>query len=269
MAAVSQPSLSIVVPAYNESERIADPLRRMDSFLARQAYSSEVLVVDDGSDDATGDVVRGVGKQLSTPLRLIRCEANRGKGHALKVGFAAARGERILFTDADLSTPIEEAPKLLALLDAGAEVAIGSRKMEGANIRVHQPWYRERLGEVYTAIVRLLIANVSDVTCGFKAFEGAAGRDIFSRVRVDDWSFDAEILLIAARRGYRVREAPVEWEDYEGTKVRLLRDVVCCLVDLARIRLNAARGRYTEPVAAGRASEVWARGVLPGRASYE
>ena len=201
-------------------------------------------------------MVRELGSGLGLPLRVLRTEANRGKGHALKVGFAASRGERVLFTDADLSTPIEEADRLLASLDGGVAIAIGSRKLATSAVTVHQPWYRERMGMLFTALVRLLIHDVSDATCGLKAMQGQVGRDLFARARVHDWSFDAEILLLARLRGHAIEEVPVRWEDRPGTKVRLLRDSVASLVGLARIRLNAATGRYGEHVDPERWTEL-------------
>ena len=171
---------------------------------------------------------------------------------------AWATGDRIIFSDGDLSTPLEETPRLLASLDRGFDIAIGSRKIEGAQISVHQAWYRERLGKVFTFIVRKLIADVSDVTCGFKAYRGDVGRDLFSRVRIEDWSFDAELLLIAEQRGYSLEEIPVRWEDRAGTNVSLLRDIVNSLIGIARIRINAASGRYEHTLPIDPPSEEWA-----------
>src|SRR5512143_2772584 len=202
----ARPWLTVVVPAYNEAARIAAPLAAIHAYLRAQPWPSEIVVVDDGSADATFALVREVARDWTLPVRAFRYQPNAGKGYAIKYGIAHARGERILFTDADLSTPIDEATRLLAALDAGADVAIGSRKMAGAHITRHQPWLRERLGKVFTWMVRKLIADVSDVTCGFKAFRGEAARDIFSRVRVFDWSFDAEVLLLVRQLGYRLSE---------------------------------------------------------------
>jgi dolichyl-phosphate beta-glucosyltransferase len=249
--------LSIVVPAYREARRISDSLRRIDAYLAARRErgsgmeAAEIVVVDDGSPDDTVDVVRALAGELETPVRLLISERNRGKGHALKLGFSAARGERILFTDADLSTPIECADALLARLDEGFDFVLGSRKMEGARLEVHQPWLRETLGKGFTRIAQLLIANVSDVTCGFKAFRGDVGRDLFSRVRIDDWSFDAELLLIAKLRGVRFSEVPVAWRDREGTKVRLVRDILSTLAGLVAMRIHLALGRYADPAPHG------------------
>jgi dolichyl-phosphate beta-glucosyltransferase len=237
-------ALSVVVPAYNEARRIVEPLRRIHDYLAAQPYSSEIVIVDDGSEDGTFEIVRSCAPGWKVPVRAFRYERNGGKGYALKVGFAQARGERILFTDADLSTPIEHTEDLIQVLDGGADVAIGSRRAPGAEIVLHQSWLRERLGTVFTLLVRRLIADVSDATCGFKAFRREAGKEIFGRVRIHDWSFDAEVLLIARQMGYRIEVVPVRWEDRAGTKVRLLRDVLGSIYGLLRIRLNLALGLY-------------------------
>ena len=239
-----KPWLSLIVPAFNEAERIVDPLREIGAYLGARAYTSEIIVVDDGSVDATVDVVCKVAGTLPVPVRILSHRRNHGKGYALKVGVAAARGERILFTDADLSTPIREAGRLLQSLDDGYDIAIGSRRAPGSLVNKRQPWYREQMGRVFTSLVRYLIADVSDATCGFKAFESSVGKELFARTRVHGWSFDAELLMIARQRGYRLREIPVQWEDRAGTKVSLLRDVTTSLVGLARIRINAALGRY-------------------------
>jgi dolichyl-phosphate beta-glucosyltransferase len=240
--------LSLIIPAYNEADRIGESLRAMGAYLAARPEPTEIVVVDDGSRDATSDVVRAVAGTLAVPVRLARYETNRGKGHALKVGFALSRGDRLLFSDADLSTPIEMADRLLSRLDEGYDLALGSRRMSGADLKVRQPRHREFLGSIFTLLVRLLAAPVSDATCGFKAFQGKVGRDLFARLRIEDWSFDAELLVIARRLGYRWAEVPVEWEDRSGSKVHVLRDALQSLLGLATIRANALLGRYRFPL---------------------
>ena len=243
--------LSLIVPVYNEASRIGAPLGEMGEFLDGLPYACEIVIVDDGSRDRTAAIVREVAATLCVPVRLVRYEWNRGKGYALKVGFQLARGERLLFTDCDLSTPLHETHRLLAALDEGYDFAIGSRKLPGSEIAEHQPRLREFLGTVFTLIVRRLIAPVSDATCGFKAYDRNVGRDLFAHLAVEDWSFDAEALFIARRRGYRWKEVPVHWEDRAGTKVNLLHDVMSSLVGLVRIRLNDLLGRYSAPVEIG------------------
>lgn len=257
MSSAPSPRLSLVIPAYNEARRLGEPLRRAGEYLASRPYTSEIIVVDDGSRDDTARVAREAGAKLDVPVTVVRYAPNRGKGYALKVGFGRARGERILFSDADLSTPIEEADRLLEKLEEGHDIAIGSRWLPGADVRRYQPWYRIALGSVFTLLVRLLLARVTDATCGFKAFRGDAGRDVFSRSRIARWSFDAEILYLARRRGLRVAEVPVAWSDVGGTKVSLGRDAVESLLGLLRIRWNAARGVYDRPLAPDAELEVW------------
>ncbi len=242
-----RPLLSLIVPMYNESARIEAPLREMARYLGEQPYPSEIVLVDDGSTDESASVVAAASGALEVPLRLIRYAPNRGKGCALKVGFHVARGDRLVFSDCDLSTPIDELPRFLAALD-GADVAIGTRRAVGAELLRRQPRLRESLGFVFTWIVRRSIAPVSDATCGFKAFTRDAGRDLFSRQRIHGWTFDAELLLNARRRGYRVTEVAVRWEDREGTKVHLVRDVLGSLAGIVRIRLLDGLGRYERAV---------------------
>jgi len=238
------PQLSLIVPVYNESTRLRSSLREMGAYLAQKSFDSEIVIVDDGSSDGTLAVAEDVSASLTIPVRLLRCEENRGKGHALKVGFAAAQGDRLVFTDCDLSTPLEEMEKFLDRLDAGDDFVIGSRRRAGAEVTRHQPRLRESLGAVFTWIVRVLIADVTDVTCGFKAYRHEVGKDMFSRVRIHDWSFDAELLLIARERGYQVEEVPVRWQDHTGSKVKLFRDVLMSLAGIVRIQANRGLGLY-------------------------
>lgn len=252
-----QVPLSLVVPAYQESRRLRTTLPEMAAYLAEIEPGAEIVVVDDGSGDGTARTAREVAAGLPQPVTVVRTQHNRGKGHALKVGFAHARGERILFTDADLSVPIHSARDLLDALAEGAQVAIGSRKMAGAELVVRQPWHREMMGKVFTLLTRAFVVTVSDVTCGFKAFQGDAGRDLFSHLRIFDWSFDAELLFLAKRRGLAIREVPVKWHDERDTKVRLARDALHSLLGLLRIRWYAAIGAYRTPLTSGTAEEVW------------
>ena len=255
------PRLSLIVPVYDESSRLPASLRAMGDYLSGRPFDSEILIVDDGSRDGTTGVATEVAKTLAVPVRILRCEANRGKGHALKVGFAAARGEWLVFTDCDLSTPLEEMEKFTDRLATGSDFVIGSRRRAGADVMRHQPRLRESLGTIFTWMIRVLIADVTDVTCGFKAYRREVGKDLFSRLRIDDWSFDAELLLIARERGYRLEEVPVRWEDHSGSKVRLVRDVSMSLLGIARIQASRLLGRYD--------TEVYSREMTPGRPSGE
>lgn len=257
-------SLSVIVPAFDEEPRLASSLHVIGGYLLSQSYTAEIVVVDDGSRDGTSRVVRELGPSLGVPVCLARYAENRGKGMALKVGFSLARGERLVFTDADLSTPIETLDPLLRELDSGFDVVIGSRKMPGADIAVRQPKLRETLGRIFTVLVRQWIAPVSDVTCGFKGFRGRAGREIFARVRTPGWSFDGEILAIARQLGCRIQEIPVRWEDRAGSKVRVGRDVARSLSGLFWIRVNAMRDLYADPVSNTPAlDEIWRSPDVP------
>ncbi|MEN8182822.1 MAG: dolichyl-phosphate beta-glucosyltransferase [Myxococcota bacterium] len=251
-----RPDVSVIIPAFDEALRVGDTLRAFAGFLAALPGSSELIVVDDGSTDPTAEVVRELAPQLPVAVRLLRYPSNRGKGYALRVGFAHARGERLLFSDADLSTPVEEATRLLEALE-GADLAISSRKSTGSEIVRRQPRLREWLGRGFTLLVRLLLADVSDATCGLKAFRGSVGRDLFSRLRVDGWSFDAELLYLAERRGCRIAEIPVRWRHETGTKVDLRRDVLTSLAGIVRIRWYGARGVYESPAELRESVESW------------
>jgi dolichyl-phosphate beta-glucosyltransferase len=229
---------------YNETGRIRATLPRLIDYFQRQSYAFEVIVVDDGSTDGTAALVRELLQGVDN-ARLIEEKPNRGKGHAVKVGMLAARGEVALFCDADLATPLAELEKFWPWLDGGCDVVIGSRKMPGANIKRHQPLWRESLGKVFTWLTDVVATrNISDVTCGFKCFTNEAAQQLFSRSVIDDWSFDAEVLFVAQRRKLTIKEVPVTWHDQPGTKVRIIRDAIRALLGLLRIRLNYMRGLY-------------------------
>ncbi len=239
-----RPRLSVVIPMYNEELRISSSLHRLTEYLRGQHYSYEVLLVDDGSSDRSIEVAKQELGEVPS-LRVLASDRNYGKGHAVRVGMLSAKGDYILFTDADLSTPIEELDKFWPWLEQDYDAVIGSRKMKGAEIVRHQPWLRENMGKVFTWLTnRLITRNLTDLTCGFKSFSRAAAQDIFSRQTLNDWSFDAEVLFIAQRRGLRIKEVPVRWHDERGTKVRLLRDVARSLQGLYKIRANNLRGLY-------------------------
>ena len=244
MSAVKTPRLSVVVPMYNETRRMKHTLPVLAKYFRGQEYSVEFVVVDDGSSDNTAEMAReilGSGRDVN----VIESRPNRGKGHALKVGMLAARGELVLFTDADLSTPPEESRKFWRWFDEGFDVVIGSRKMAGAVLEKHQPLWRESMGKVFTWLTnRIATKGISDITCGFKCFTNEAAQDLFSRSVIDDWSFDAEVLFIAQKHGLRIKEVPVHWHDERGTKVRVVRDAARALLGLVKIRLNDMRKQY-------------------------
>jgi len=240
----SQLYLSLIIPAFNEEARIGKSLDRILSFLQRQSYSSEVIIVDDGSQDRTGELVRErLGKD--SRIRIYQQPQNLGKGEAVKQGMLLGKGEYLLFSDADLSVPIETLPDFLTHLENQFDVAIGTRQIAGAAIEVHQPFYREFLGKMYTRLTNWILGlRVTDFTCGFKGFRRHAALELFSLQRLKNWSFDAEILYLAQLNGYRVREVPVTWRDDRATKVRLWRDIFRSFIELLQIRFYDSQGKY-------------------------
>ena len=238
--------LTILIPAFNESKRLPETLKRVQEYCAVSFHESyEILVIDDGSTDQTDEMVRKM--QTSNPnLKVHRYSENRGKGYALRTGMRLAAGRFILFMDADLSTPIEEMDHLLPVFQEGAQVVIASRKRAGAKITRRQPLLRESMGKTFTWMSnKLLGLHFSDLTCGFKAFESATGKDLFALQKIDGWAYDSEVLFLAVRRGYRVREVPVTWVHSADTRVRLLRDVFSSLKGLFQIRWNWFTGSYS------------------------
>jgi dolichyl-phosphate beta-glucosyltransferase len=236
--------LSIVVPAYNEAKRLPGTLPRMIEYAQRLGEPVEIIVVDDGSVDGTAGIATAIGEKCGF-VTVLQADEDRGKGAAVRRGMLAAGLGHVLFTDADLSTPIEEADKLRAALAGGADVAIGSRRLAGSDVQVHQPWLRETAGRAFSGLVSLLLLpGIRDSQCGFKAFRRSAARALFGRQRLDGFGFDAEVLWLARQLGYRVAEIPIVWRDDRRSSVRLVRDSGGMLLDLARIRVNGWAGRY-------------------------
>ncbi len=237
--------LSIVIPAYNESRRIGPTLDAACSYLAGAGLRGEILVVDDGSSDDTAGVVARLAESRPT-LKLLSNGRNRGKGYTVRHGVLEARGAVVLFADADGSTPMGEAAKLLAALGPGqADGAIGSRSLAGSDLARPQPWHRRAMGWAFRNLVRALaVRGFRDTQCGFKAFRREAAQDVFRRQTLDRFAFDVEVLFIARRRGYRVVEVPVRWLNDPDSRVRPGRDSAHMLADLVRIRWRALRGAY-------------------------
>jgi dolichyl-phosphate beta-glucosyltransferase len=231
--------LSVVIPAYNEEERIGESLRRIKEYCQKARPAHEVIVVDDGSQDGTPSVVLNHAKQWKE-LKLMTLE-HRGKGHATKMGVLASSGEWILCSDADLSTPIEQVENMLA---AGAQhaIVIGSRSISGASVTQPPPFHRKVMGRVFNWIVKALaVRGFQDTQCGFKLYRRDAARDIFSRITLDGFAFDVETLYLAGKLGYSVAEVPVSWRNDERTKVKLLYDPPKMLFDVMKIRWRHGR----------------------------
>jgi dolichyl-phosphate beta-glucosyltransferase len=237
----------VVISAYNEHRRLGPTLVRILAYLRERGDPFEIIVVDDGSQDDTAAIAARELQPLGEHGRVLRRERNRGKGTAIRRGMLAARGERVLFCDADLSTPIEEIEKLERALAGGARVAIGSRALDRTLIERPQPWLRARVGRLFNVVVRLVaVPGVHDTQCGFKLFAGDAVRPIFSRQRVDGFGFDVELVAIARLLGLGVAEVPVRWINDPESKVSLLQGARAFL-DPLRVRLGLVRGVYCEP----------------------
>jgi dolichyl-phosphate beta-glucosyltransferase len=240
----SHPYLSVIIPAYREATRIFKGLQRVTEYLKGQDYSWECVVVDDGSPDETVSIVQAyIRENPGFRIRLLR-EPHRGKGAAVRAGVLDACGEFILFSDADLSTPIEEVEKFLPLLVAGHDVVIGSREAEGAR-RYNEPHHRHIVGRTFNLVVRTLaVGDYQDTQCGFKAYRRAAAKKLFCSQRLKRFSFDVEILFLARRAGLRVAVVPVRWYYAEFSNMHVLRDGLLMFVDVVTIRLNEFRGLY-------------------------
>jgi dolichyl-phosphate beta-glucosyltransferase len=232
----SSPYLSVVVPAYNEEARLGKSLPAIYEYLERTYPSFELIVVDDGSSDGTARVVQDFASGRPG-VELVSYRPNRGKGNAVRAGVMRARGDLVLFSDADLATPIEEVELLLDRLTPEARVAIGSRAVKGSKLVERQPWYRELAGRTLNLMVQVMaVPGVRDTQCGFKLFPRDVARDLFGRVAEEGFSFDIEVLHLAQRLGYGIAEVPVRWSHQEGSKVRLLRDSCRMFVALTRVR---------------------------------
>ncbi|NUQ30639.1 MAG: glycosyltransferase family 2 protein [Acidobacteriaceae bacterium] len=247
---MQRPKISIVIPAFNEQARIERTLDRVLTCVNDRGWDAEVLVVDDGSTDHTPAIIKR-WMEHHPRLQLIHNPGNRGKGYSVRNGLLQAAGEIVMFTDADLSAPMEEAERLFAALDAGADVAIGSRWLERQRQTIHQPLYRRFFGRCFNAMTRLVMGlPYKDTQCGFKAFRRSAAQVIFRLQRIERWGFDPEILFIARKLRYIVREVPVTWGHDERSQMSYLKDGAKMLEELAIIRWNSLVGRYDKDIAA-------------------
>jgi dolichyl-phosphate beta-glucosyltransferase len=246
----SDPTLSIIIPAYNESARIGPALEQVLACIHERNWQAEVIVVNDGSRDDTAEIVRGFAAQ-DPIVRLVENPTNRGKGYSVRNGVLHGTGKIIMFTDADLSSPIEETERLLDSIKKGADIAIGSRWLDRGRQTKHQPWYRQLFGRCFNAVTRLVMGlPFADTQCGFKAFRRDAAHTIFQLQRIDRWGFDPELLFIALKRGYTVEEVPVTWGHDDRSRLSYLNDGIKMLQELMYVRWNAMTGVYSRDVSA-------------------
>jgi dolichyl-phosphate beta-glucosyltransferase len=238
---------SFVVPAYNESERLTVSLPKIFDYVRKQQLRSEIIVVNDGSTDDTAEVVRRF-MPLNPDVRLIENPGNRGKGYSVRNGMLHAQGDVVMFTDADLSSPIYEADKLFAALEQGADVAIGSRWLRAELQTERQPWYRQLYGRLFNLGLRITLGlKYHDTQCGFKAFTRAAAQTVFTRQRVERWGFDPELLFLANKFKLRTTEVAVEWAHDHRSKISPLRDGIKMGLEMLAVRWNDLKGLYKLP----------------------
>lgn len=236
------PLASVIIPAWNEERRMSASLKQVAAFVREQPHPIEVIVVDDGSADATPTIVEEFG-QKHPFIRLIR-NPHGGKGAAVKTGVAQAEGQYLIISDTDLSVPIEELPKFLPPTLDGYDIAIASREVKGAK-RISEPYYRHLMGRIYNLLVRVMaVPGIQDTQCGFKAFRREVAREIFPYQTIEGWGFDVEILFIAQRFGYRIVEVPVIWYYGAESKVEPVKDTLGMVSDLWQVRRNGWQGLY-------------------------
>jgi glycosyltransferase involved in cell wall biosynthesis len=237
--------ISIIIPAYNEGARIGATLDKILAYLAQRGWGdAEIIVVNDGSYDNTVEIVRECAAK-NPGVRLLENPGNRGKGYSVRSGMLHAEGETLLFSDADLSSPIEEASKLFAAIAAGSDIAIGSRWLQSELQTQKQPLYRQLLGRVFNLLLRIILGlRFKDTQCGFKAFTRRSAQVIFPQQQIERWGFDPELLFLARKFGFRVTEVPVAWAHREGTRINPLRDGIRMFGEILKIRWNALSGKY-------------------------
>jgi dolichyl-phosphate beta-glucosyltransferase len=238
----TEPLASVIIPAYNEERRLPTSLRKVADFVLEQPYSIEVIVVDDGSADATAAIAEEFAQQYRF-VHLVR-NPHGGKGAAIRTGIAEGKGQYLVICDTDLAVPIEELPKFLPPALDGYDLAIASREAKGAR-RFNEPYYRHLMGRIYNLLVRIIVVpGIQDTQCGFKAFRREVARDIFPCQTIEGWGFDVEILFIAQRYGYEIVEVPVDWYYGAESKVSPIRDTIRMVGELFQVRRNAGQGLY-------------------------
>ncbi len=241
-------SYSVIIPAYNESQRLAASLDKIIGFFDEKQWKAEILVVNDGSRDNTAEIARQYAN-LHPQVRLIENPGNRGKGYTVRNGMMHATGDVLLFTDADLSTPIAECQKLFAAIQAGADVVFGSRWLQAELQTERQPFHRQVFGRIFNLLLRIILGlKFKDTQCGFKAFTRKAAQMLFPRQRIERWGFDPELLFLAQKYGFNVKEVPVEWAHDDRSKINPVVDGFKMFMELLRIRWAYTTGKYDRGV---------------------
>lgn len=239
---MKKPFLSIIIPAFNEADRIPDTLRKINTYLTKQDFSSEIIVVENGSTDGTYNIVNDMQGEICC-LKVLH-EDQRGKGWAVRQGMHKASGDYRFICDADLSMPIEEVANFMPPAELSAPIAIGSREASGA-VRYNEPQYRHLIGRIFNWLVRLIVLpGLDDTQCGFKLFREDAAKAIFPQLTIFGWTFDVEALFIARKLGYKIVEVPIHWYHHPHSTVRVLRDSIRMSLDLLKIRINDSQGKY-------------------------
>jgi len=243
---LATPFLSIIIPAYNEEHRLPGTLEKVVSYFKTQPYEVEILIVDNASQDRTYEVARDYAGKLSSPALpiLVHREEQRGKGAAVRKGMLNSRGEYRFMCDADLSMPISEVNRFLPPLLNDFDISIASREAPGA-VRYNEPAYRHLVGRIFNTMIRVLaLPSLNDTQCGFKCFRGIIAEELFPQMTIRGWSFDVEILFLARRRGYRIVEVPIPWYFNPESHISVMRDSFQMALDIFKIRINAASGKY-------------------------
>lgn len=240
--------LSIIIPAYNEGKKIEATLKSVAFYLKTKPIWADVIVINDGSRDETKHICESVMPQLASQevsYCLLSNDRNRGKGYSIKKGVSQAQGEYILYSDADLSTPIEEMEKFLPFLKDKYDIVLGSRALKESQILVHQPWYREKMGKVFNLLVRtLVLRGIKDTQCGFKCFRKEAAKKIFAQLVTDGFAFDVEALVLAKKMNFKVKEVPIKWVNHPESKVHPVKHSLAMLLELMKIRLKSSRQAF-------------------------
>lgn len=236
--------LSIIIPAYNEEKRIVKTTECIISYLNSREYKSEIILVDDGSTDRTTLFIERIDTG-TVNLRILKNNKNMGKGFSIKKGVSESKGEFILFSDADLSTPIEEIENFLPYLHNGFDVVIGSRGLKESNIQIHQAWYRERMGKIFGSLVRFMVLpGIADSQCGFKCFTKSSAKRIFHKQKLNGFCFDVELLFISRKMNYKIKEVPICWRNSPASTVKPIRNSMRMFFDLLKIRYYEIKGAY-------------------------